>query len=204
MRALLAIALLLMPTWAWADQAHIDYVAQVLEAVRTRGPEGRAALERDLYTAARTQCRSGALPPAVDCLVTAARDVCRGDYHCELAADVIVENLRAANDWVDAQTRARLVRESTDYRAALAGELHKRYAALAAELVLAETFDAGTQVGANTGTAASRAQAAAIDHLCATRDRAVHACTGGDTACVPSIAWSRCVAALVWFVGGAR
>jgi len=41
-----------------------------------------------------------------------------------------------------------------------------------------------------------------IDRLCAQRDRALHACEAGDAACVPSLPWSRCVAALVWFVGG--
>src|SRR5262249_61765384 len=65
--------------------------------------------------------------------------------------------------------------------------LPRRYAVLAAELVLA-------------GTTAD--DATAIDRLCAERDRALHACAAGDTACVPSLPWSRCVAALVWFVGG--
>ena len=32
-------------------------------------------------------------------------------------------------------------------------------------------------------------QQAAIDRLCAERDRAVHACMPGDAACVPSIPW---------------
>ena len=57
-------------------------------------------------------------------------------------------------------------------------------AALAAELVIEAKGDA-----------------ASIDHLCATRDREVHACKPGDAACVPSIPWTRCVAALVWYVG---
>src|ERR1051325_11313115 len=38
-------------------------------------------------------------------------------------------------------TRIRLVRGSADYRAALAGELHRRYAVLASELVLAGAGD---------------------------------------------------------------
>jgi hypothetical protein len=138
-------------------------------------------------------------------LTDVAHRVCKGEYHCELAADVAVANQRAANDWVDQNTRAGLVRGSTDYRVALAAELHKRFAALAAELVVIDDRTlAPPELEANTGTAENRLQAAAIDRLCATRDRTVHACRAGDTTCVPSLPWSRCVAALVWYVGGAR
>ena len=66
---------------------------------------------------------------------------------------------------------------------------------LAAELVLAGS-------AAALGSAASGDEARAIDELCAHRDRTLHVCQAGDAACVPSLPWSRCVAALVWFVGG--
>lgn len=165
-------------------------VREALTAVRALGSAGRDALDRDLYAAARAKCRADAAPPAADCLIDAARAICKGDGDaaCAAAADVIATNLRAVDDFVDETTRARLVRGSTDYHAALATELHRRYAALAAELVLA----------GGTGD-----EAAAIDHLCRERDRKIHACAPGDAACVPSLPWSRCVAALVWFVGGA-
>ncbi|HET7503065.1 MAG TPA: hypothetical protein VFK02_18720, partial [Kofleriaceae bacterium] len=101
-------------------------------------------------------------------------------------------NLRAAATWVDEPTRFRLARGSADYHAALAAELARRYAQLAAELVLA----------GGTSAAAGDADALAIDALCVHRDRAIHACRPGDRTCVPSLPWSRCVAALVWFVGG--
>jgi len=186
-RALVAAAIVLgLATTAAADPDRLDYVARVLDATQALGATGRANLERDLYSAARTECRT--TPPAVACLTEVAHRACKNDDRCELAADAAVTNLRAANDWVDQATRAGLVRASTDYRVALAAELHKRFAALAAELVV---VDAPTP-------------AAAIDRLCATRDRVVHACRAGDPACVPSLPWSRCVAALVWYVGGAR
>src|SRR5207248_2403751 len=114
------------------------------------------------------------------------------------------------NDWIDEATRAQLVRSSTDYRAGLAGELHKKLAALAAELALtgapeveaaAFTPAAGKAVEAAGFTPAAGKAAAAIDRLCRERDRTVHACRDGDQACIPSIPWSRCTAALVWFVG---
>jgi hypothetical protein len=167
------------------------YVARALAAVRGLGPAGCAELDRALYDAARTRCRADAGTPAASCLIAAARAVCTGAAdraRCEAAADVIAANLRGQTALVDDATRFRLVRGSADYHAALAAELRGRYAVLAAELVLA-------------GTAAGD-DARAIDELCAHRDRALHACQAGDAACVPSLPWSRCVAALVWFIGG--
>jgi hypothetical protein len=173
--------------------ARAVYVARALAAVRGLGPDGCAALDRALYDAARARCRADAGTPAASCLIAAARAACAGDAgraRCEAAADVIATNLRGQTALVDDATRFRLIRGSADYRAALAAELHRRYAVLAAELVLAGP-------GAAPGD-----EARAIDELCAHRDRALHACRAGDAACVPSLPWSRCVAALVWFIGG--
>jgi hypothetical protein len=171
----------------------VAHIESALAAVRALSPAGRDALDRTLYEATRTRCRGDGGAPSASCLITAARAACAADperARCEAAADVIVANLRAANAWVDEPTRIRLVRGSTDYRAALAAELRRRYAALASELVV------GPEAGSGAG------DAGAIDRLCAQRDRAVHACEPSDAACVPSLPWSRCVAALVWFVGG--
>ncbi|HEX3762230.1 MAG TPA: hypothetical protein VHW23_26195 [Kofleriaceae bacterium] len=175
-----------------------EHIARALAAVRGLGPAGCAELDRALYDAARTRCRADAGPPAASCLIEAARTVCAGatDHaRCEAAADVIVANLRGQTALIDDATRFRLVRASADYHAALAAELHRRYAALAAELVLM-----GGARAEPPGNAATFARA--IDELCARRDRALHACQAGDAACVPSLPWSRCVAALVWFIGG--
>lgn len=188
--AALAIALSVgAPAVAAQPLPRVAYVASALAAVRELGAAGRNQLERELYAAARTQCRADTATPSARCLIAASRAACAGDpdrRRCEAVADVIVANLRAANSWVDEPTRIRLVRGSTDYRAALAAELRRRHAALAAELVLTARGD----------------DAVAIDQLCAERDRAIHACLPGDAACVPSLPWSRCVAALIWFVGG--
>jgi hypothetical protein len=191
----LAVAVLAAPAAAGPRAA---YVARALAAVRSLGPAGCAELDRALYEAARARCRADAGTPAASCLIAAARAACAGAAdraRCEAAADVIATNLRGQTALVDDATRFRLVRGSTDYRAALAAELHRRYAALAAELVLAGSAAAGS-------AAAVDVEARAIDELCAQRDRALHACQAGDTACVPSLPWSRCAAALVWFVGG--
>jgi hypothetical protein len=170
------------------------YVSRALAAVRGLGPAGSDDLERTLYSAARSQCHADTGTPTVTCLIDAARAACAAAAdraRCEAAADVVVTNLRGQTALIDDATRIRLVRGSADYRAALAAELRRRYAVLAGELVV-------------SGGGGGGDDAAAIDALCADRDRTLHACQPGDAACVPSLPWSRCVAALVWFVGGAR
>lgn len=181
------VALLAMMLGTAAGDPRVDHVARALAAVRQLGPAGRDKLERDLHTAARARCHADAATPTPACLVDAAIATCGGDATCRAAADVVAANLRAETDWVDEPTRIRLVRTSTDYRAALSAELRRHHAALAAELALESTSS----------------DANAIDQLCRERDRVVHACPAGDASCVPSVPWSRCVAALVWFVGGA-
>jgi len=196
-RAAIAVMALVLAGDALAGPATHDRIAHIdraLAAVRALGPAGRDALDRDVYTAARTHCHADTSTPTAACLIDAARARCAtaptdgglDRAGCEAATDVVTANLRSTSDFIDDATRVRLVRGSTDYRAALAAELRKRYALLATELAL-ET--AGTD-------------AAAIDRFCRERDVAIHACTPGDAACLPSLAWSRCVAALVWFIGG--
>jgi hypothetical protein len=166
------------------------YVARALAAVRGLGAAGRDQLDRELYASARTRCHADSGSPTSTCLIDAARALCAAAADrptCEAAADVLVVNLLSTDTFVDQVTRVRLVRGSTDYHAALAAELRRRYASLAAELALA---------------GAGGDDAAAIDRMCRERDRAVHACVAGDTACIPSLPWSRCVAAVLWFVGG--
>ena len=181
-----ALLVLLVATTARADD-RVASLSRALAAVHDLGPAGRDRLEHELRAAARARCRADSAPPTASCLVDAATASCAGAPACEAAADVAITNARAEPDWIDDATRAHLVRSSADYRVALAAELHRRYAALAAELVLVGGSDA-----------------AAIDRLCRERDRRVHACADGEASCVPSLPWSRCVAALVWFVGGAR
>ena len=176
--------------WASVATAHgePDRVAQLareLSAVHELGPARRDQLARDVYEAARARCRADAAPPTPACLADVAATRCGSDAVCAAAADVVAANLRAANTWVDQATRAGLVRGSADYRIALAAELERRYAALAAELAL----DGGA------------GDAASIDKFCRTRDRDVHACRADDASCVPSLPWSRCSAALAWYVG---
>ena len=188
-RALAALAVMTLTaglTSGAAADSHSDYASRALAAVRSLGSQ-RDTLDRDLYTASRTRCHGDTTTPTTACLIDAATERCAGNADCAAAADVIITNLRSTSFFLDDVTRARLVRSSTDYHAAVAAELRHRYAALAAELALAGP-------AANDG--------AAIDQLCRTRDRAIHACAPNDATCIPSLPWSRCVAALVWYVGG--
>lgn len=168
-----------------ADSDRVSQLARELTAVHDLGAARRDTLAHDLYEAARTRCRAAIAPPSPACLTEAATSLCANDATCLAAADVIAANTRAANDWVDEATRARLARGSADYRAALAIELERRYAALAGELALSS----------GSGDAAS------IDQFCHARDATVHACRSDDALCIPSLPWSRCAAALVWYVG---
>ena len=139
-RVALAVAMAIAVAPAAAEPLpRVPHIASALAAVRALGPGGRDALDRRLYEATRTQCRGDAGAPSASCVIAAAQAACAADPdrgRCAAAADVIATNLRAANAWVDEATRIRLVRGSTDYRAALATELRRRYAALAAELVI--------------------------------------------------------------------
>jgi len=182
-----SLALVVMlATAAAAAPDRAGYVARALTAVQQLG-SARDALDAKIYAAARTQCHADSAAPTIACLIDAARAQCAGDASCIAAADVIVTNLRSVDAFVDEVTRVRLLRGSADYRVALAAELRRRYAVLAAELVLAGASD----------------EAHAIDELCTKRDAAIHVCEPGATDCIPSLPYARCVAALVWYVGGA-
>jgi hypothetical protein len=183
------VILLLGSTAAHAGPDRGGYVGRALAAVRALGAEGRIKLDRALYEASRQKCRADVETPKPECLIEASRAICAGDASCALVADVIATNLRGTNELLDEATRVRILRKSPDYRSGLTAELANRYAVLAAELVLAGN---------------RKEEGAAIDQLCVQRDREVRACEAGAKACMPSLPWSRCVAALVWYVGGGR
>ena len=171
--------------------ASADRAAQLRTALDTfakLGPAGRSALDLELYDQVRTKCRATTTRPAATCLADVGRAVCGAKSDraaCLAAADVILTNQHAEGDRIDDVTRMKLLRSTTDYHAAVNAELWKSYALLAAELALAPQ-------GAD--------RADQIHTFCAERDKKVHACEEGEKTCVPSLAYQRCAAALVWFV----
>lgn len=156
-------------------------VAHIEKALAELRVEPRA-LDRAIYEAVRLRCK----PVALACMIDVAREQCakRG---CMAAADVIVTNQHAERDLVDELTRMKLVRTNSDYHAAVLAEVREKVQrVLAAELVLARS-------GASV--------AARIDRVCVERDHvAARRCEKGAAACVGSVPYNRCVAALVWFV----
>jgi len=177
------------PADTYERTARVAHLAAALAALRDLGDAGRLALERELHDAVRLRCKTGARPA---CMIDVARELCSTRVAvaaCTAATDVMLTNQHAEHDLLDAQTRARLVRTSTDYHAAVLAELTTIYRLLAGELVLAAHPD--------------REVPAQIDRFCAARDEIARRCEPGATACVGSIAYQRCAAGLIWFISGA-
>jgi hypothetical protein len=160
-----------------SSDARVAHLAAAIAQLQAIEPY---AFERELYDAIRVKCGTS---PKTACMIETARAAC-AQRGCAASADVIVTNLHAERALVDEPTRVRLVRTSTDYHAAVVAEVRKRYAILAAELVLA---------------APAASLAAQIDAFCVERDRVARRCAPGAPACIGSIAYQRCAAGLVWF-----
>ena len=201
-----------------ATEARVAALALSLRALAALGAEA-PRLEAELATASRQRCGSGERPPVLPCLLLLAQEVCASRpaaarASCVAAADVMLVNLRSANDWVDEATRVRLVRGAADYHRALLEELSARYAALAAELVLEESsllaelaLERAPASPPGAPSAPARAsvptvQPAVLDRFCSRRDHRIRPprCNAPSATCVPSLSWQRCVAALAWFV----
>lgn len=168
----------------YAHAARVDYLRRALAALRELGPDRRAELEQAMYLGARARCRAADVTPSITCTIELADATCdprRDRDACRLAADVILTNQRAATELVDEATRIKLVAGAPDYHVALVAELDARYAALAAELVLAapEPLTAATLP-------------ARIDRFCAEP----------PPAAAPRPDWQRCAAALIWYIAG--
>ena len=182
--AVLAMFVVATPSTATAApsrEARVAHIAAALDQLKANDP---VALDREVYEAIRVKCKPApGSAPAVACMIAAAREVCakRG---CGAAADVLVTNQHAERDLLDDLTRMRLVRTSSDYHAAVIAELRAKYALLAAELVLAKP---------------EGSPAATIDRMCRERDQVARRCAPDEAACLGTIAYQRCVGALVWF-----
>lgn len=179
-RAVIALVLVIAATApAHADPAdRAAYVQSLVRAVSDTPAAERSAIIEALQLGARTTCRATFGKPALRCLAELARTTCRNrGPACLPIADVAMTNLVAEDEWVDTASRVRIMSATDDYRAAMDRELLRRFAPLAAEMSLAPDFAAGDELGAS------------IDRFCArytARRR---------------LAWQRCAAALVWYVG---
>jgi hypothetical protein len=161
------------------------YIAELLEALRGMDRASLANTRKYIQVVERNKCQAPEMTLRVGCLLEAAGQNCKqlpadARERCRRASDVIATNLLAERVFVPDDVRYQLVTRQRDARSAIARELHRRRAALVAELAMSEFFP-----GPRADTAAL---AAGIDGFC----------TG--VAGTRDLSWQYCVAAIVWFV----
>jgi len=184
-RAALVVLALCGVVHAEPPPARAAYIAELLEALRGMDRTSLANTRKYIQVVERNKCQAPEMTLRVGCLLEAAGQNCKqlpGDARerCRRASDVIATNLLAERVFVPDDVRYQLVTRQRDARSAIARELHRRRAALVAELAMSEFFP-----GPRAGTAAL---ATGIDGFCT------------DVAGTRDLSWQYCVAAIVWFV----
>ena len=185
MRAALVVLALCGVVHAEPPPARAAYIAELLEALRGMDRASLANTRTYIQVVERNKCQAPEMTLRVGCLLEAAAQNCnqlRGDARerCRRASDVIATNVLAERVFVPDDVRYQIMSKQHDARTAIARELHRRYAALVAELAMSEFFP-----GPRADTAAL---AAGIDGFCS------------DVAGTRALSWQYCVAAVVWFV----
>lgn len=185
MRAALVVLALCGVAHAEPRPARAAYIAELIEALRGMDRASLANTRKYIQVVERNKCQAPEMTLRVGCLLEAAGQNCKplaGDARerCRRASDVIATNLLAERVFVPDDVRYQIMTRQRDARAAIARELHRRYAALVAELAMSEFFP-----GPRADTAAL---AAGIDRFCS------------DVAGTRDLSWQYCVAAIVWFV----
>ena len=184
-------ALVVLALCAGAARSHADlpargaYIADLIDAIRGIDRATLANTRKYLQIVERNKCQAPEMTLRVGCLLEAAAQNCKqlaGDVRerCRRASDVIATNLLAERVFVPNDVRYQIMSKQRDARAAIARELHRRYAGLVAELAMSEFFP-----GPRADTAAL---ATGIDGFCT------------DVAGTRDLSWQYCVAAVVWFV----
>jgi hypothetical protein len=184
--ALIVLALCAATARSHADRpARAAYIADLIEAIRGLDRATLANTRKYLQIVERNKCQAPEMTLRVGCLLKAANQNCKqpaGDVRerCRRASDVIATNLLAERVFVPNDLRYQIMSKQRDARAAIARELHRRYAALVAELAMSEFFPGPR--------ASTTALATGIDGFCT------------DVAGTRDLSWQYCVAAVVWFV----
>ena len=165
--------------------ARAAYIADLIEAIRGIDPATLANTRKYIQVVERNKCQAPEMTLRVGCLLEAAAQNCKplpdsARERCRRVSDVIATNLVAARVFVPNDVRYQIMSKQRDARSAIARELHRRYAALVAELAMSEFFP-----GPRADTAAL---ATGIDGFCT------------DVAGTRDLSWQYCVAAIVWFV----
>jgi hypothetical protein len=184
-RAALVVLALCGVAHAEPRPAREAYIAELLEAVRGIDRTTLANTRKYIQVIERNKCQAAEMTLRVGCLLEAASQNCKplaadARERCRRASDVIATNLLAERVFVPDDVRYQIMTRQRDARTAIARELHRRHAALVAELAMSEFFP-----GPRADTAAL---AAGIDGFCT------------DVAGTRDLSWQYCVAAIVWFV----
>jgi hypothetical protein len=167
------------------QRARAAYIAELIEAVRGIDRATLANTRKYIQIVERNKCQAPEMTLRVGCLLEAAAQNCKqlpadARERCRRASDVIATNLLAERVLVPNDVRYQIMSKQRDARSAVARELHRRYAALVAELAMSEFFP-----GPRASTAAL---ASGIDGFCT------------DVAGTRDLSWQYCVAAIAWFV----
>jgi hypothetical protein len=185
-------ALVVLALCAGAARSHAEprreraaYIADLIDAIRGLDRATLANTRKYIQIVERNKCQAPEMTLRVGCLIEAAGQNCKqlpGDARerCRRASDVIATNLLGERVFVPDDARYQIMSKQRDARTAIARELHRRYAALVAELAMSEFFP-----GPRAGTAAL---ATGIDGFCT------------DVAGTRDLSWQYCVAAIAWFV----
>ena len=125
--------------------ARAAYIADLLEAIRGIDHATLANTRKYLQIVERNTCQAPAMTLRVGCLLEAAGQNCKqlpadARERCRRASDVIATNLLAERVFVPDDVRYQILTKQRDARSAIARELHRRYAALVAELAMSEFF----------------------------------------------------------------
>jgi hypothetical protein len=184
-RAALVVLALCGVAHAEPPPARAAYIADLIEAIRGSDRAMLANTRKYIQLVERNKCQAHEMSLRVGCLLEAAGQNCKqlpGDARerCRRASDVIATNLLAERVFVPNDVRYQIMSKQRDARTAIVRELHRRHAALVAELAMSEFFP-GLRAGAT-------ALATGIDAFC----------TG--VAGTRDLSWQYCVAAIVWFV----
>ncbi len=175
------------PVWPDADytsENRINYVQQMLDAFGKSNQNMLKNIRNYIQAVDNNRCRSAYADLKTRCLLDAAETNCRqrsgrdNQRNCRLISDVMVANKLGEKEFLDTQTRYRIMKKNKKFRPAIRNELRRRYAELVTEFGLSRFYEP------NPG-----GLAAGIDGYCRhiTHKR--------------GLSWQYCISAIVWFIG---
>ncbi|HXU68612.1 MAG TPA: hypothetical protein VN947_04745 [Polyangia bacterium] len=179
--AVVACARLAAADEGYGVEPRVAYLERALGALRETPPAALAQASDYVHVLNRSSCASSVQRLKVECLMTAARQYCRGKgarlSSCAVDLDLVVSRMLGDAELIPSDQRLQILTHGKDYRHDLARESRRIAGALAVDFRL------------RMGDAADDAHVARnIDRYCLA--------TGDENA----MAWQTCASALVWFI----